>query len=295
MEWTRLATSRNERRRRWFLRMGATSSWLTQWRASVRALNDKASLPLLQNSPDARLWAKFATDTRVPSGVMLEVQCRHTGVTVSLPLTDPYLLIGNHPRCGLRLDNGSGRDTEYALFWLNGELYGVDLRMNSPHHEADTHYDGWWTERQSLRLGDHLLRVRGLPGIPARVVPMDDDSTVTLQLNSPEGQQERRLTRWLTLIGCSVENDLILREQPIAPRQAALVRTPTSLWLVNLAEGQPPRITDRNVGWALLDPLDEFAFGDTKVHAVITWPDRLPGDIVPATETMSLETITLAD
>ena len=33
--------------------MGATSSWLTQWRASVRALSDKTLLPVAGNSPDA--------------------------------------------------------------------------------------------------------------------------------------------------------------------------------------------------------------------------------------------------
>lgn len=271
-----VATTRNERRRRWFLRTWAASGWLAQWRASVWAATVAAPLPAGPgSSPNARLWTKFTTDSRVPSGVTLRVRRRRSGVTVSVPLTDPYFLIGNHPRCQLQLDSGDGSDTQFALFWLHGELYGVDLRMNQPHNEEENRGDGWWTDGQTLRIGEDELQVCGLPGIPSPTMPVDDDSTVTLHLESPAGRQERHLTRWLTLIGCAADNGVVIRERGIAARQAALIRTPTSLWMVNLADGLSPRISNRVVGWSALDPMDEFTFGETKAHAATTWPDHL--------------------
>lgn len=270
-----MSSTRNERRRRWFLRTWAASGWLNQWRDSVRALTLADPGPA-DTSPHARQWAKFAADNRVPMGVVLQVHRRDTNVTVSLPLTDPYVLIGNSPCCGLRLDDPSLRGMQYGLFWLNGELYGVDLRPNDPNHDDPIPRDGWWTDGQSLRLGDYTLWVRGLPGIPARTSLLDDNSTITLHRTSPTGVQQRPITRWLTLIGCGVEDGVFIPEANIAPRQAALIRTPASLWLVNLAEALPPRITNRPIRWSQLDPLDEFTFGESTCHLTVAWPDALP-------------------
>ncbi len=295
-----VASTRNERRRRWFLRTLIVSEWLSQWRASVWAAN--AAAPLSRGSggpPSAQLWAKFAADSRVPSGVILQVRQRGTGVTISLPLTDPYLLIGNHPRCQLRLDGGTGRETQYALFWLHGELYGVDLRRNSPHPPSDERVDGWWTDGQTLRIGEYQLQVQGLPGIPSRMIPVEDDSTVTLHLESPRGRQERHLTRWLTLIGCAADSGVIVREGTIAARQAALIRTPTSLWIVNLADGLSPRIANRPVDWTALDPMDEFTFGETKAHVATTWPERMVAASAtiefPNTDTLNRDGVAVGD
>lgn len=271
---TKLATTRNERRRRWFLRTWATAGWLAQWRAAVRDTHAAAPLSAVANrSPRDQQWARFAADSRVPSGVFLEVQRRDTGVTVTLPLTDPYLIIGNSRRCGLRLGDPLLRGEQYAFFWLHGELYGVDLRRNDPHHFVETNFDGWWTDGQSLRLGQHTVRVRGLPGIPARTNLLVDDATASLHLETPTGPHQLPLIRWLTLIGCGVDNGVFINETAIAPRQAALIRTPTSLWLVNLTEALPPQINHRPIEWSLLDPLDEFTFGATKAHVVTTWPE----------------------
>lgn len=296
-----MASTRNERRRRWFLRTWSASGWLADWRATVRAAAVASPLTAEAGlSRSARLWPKLATDTRVPSGVSLLVRRRHTGVTITLPLTDPYLLIGNHPRCQLQLDGTPGQDTQYALFWLHGELYGVDLRMNQPQSLEFRRMDGWWSEGQTLRLGDDVLQVRGLPGIPARTMPLGDDSTVSLHLESPEGEQQRHLTRWLTLIGCAADNGVIVRDRGIAARQAALIRTPTSLWIVNLADGLAPRISNRVAEWSLLDPLDEFSLGETKARVATTWPDQvvpvptpteyLTADLVDEDRRMALQT-----
>ncbi len=268
-----MATTRSERRRRWFLRTQATAGWLTSWRTTVQAASIAALTDRHGPSQHARLWTKFAADARVPTGVMLHVRQRGTGVTITVPLSDPYLLIGNHPRCQLQLDGLAEEETHFALFWLHGELYGVDLRINHPRYAEEPRGDGWWSDGQSLRLGDYQLQVRGLPGIPARTVPVDDHSTVMLQLATADKRQEQRLTRWLTLVGCAAQSGVILREPGIAARQTALIRTPTSLWIVNLANGLPPRLGDRPVEWAALDPLDEFSFGAIKGQAMITWPD----------------------
>lgn len=270
-----MATTRSERRRRWFLRSWALSGWLTDWRAELRAASE--ALPSKHGAgvdSHARLWQKFAADSRVPSGVTLLVRQRDTGVTITFPLADPYLLIGNHPRCQLQLSGLPDRETQYALFWLQGELYGVDLRMNSPHQTEEPCCDGWWTDGETLRLGEYEIKVRGLPGLPSRTVRIDDDSTITLHLESLVGRQERHLTRWLTLIGCAAESEVMIRDPSIAARQAALIRTPTSLWMINLAEGLPPRMAHRTLEWSALDPMDELSFGEIKVYTVRTWPEQ---------------------
>jgi hypothetical protein len=254
-----LVATRSERRRRWFLRTWAVHDWFAKWRASHRASHPVTSQSLNDN-PTRSLssWSRFAVDSRVPSGVTLEIHRRNTTVTVSVPLTDSYVLIGNTPQCGVRLDDDAIRGIQYGLFWLNGELYGVDLRGNIPDHPEFTVADGWWTDGQSLWLGDFQLHVRGLPGRPAPMVPIDDHSMVTLHVDSPVGAQQWPLTRWLTLIGSAVEHGVLIRDAVIAPRQAALIRTPTSLWLVNLAQDLPPRMMSRKVSWSSLHLAGEW-------------------------------------
>ncbi len=270
-----MASTRHERRRRWFLRTWAASGWLAKWRAAVWAETTTPSLCFTSDdSPRARQWARFAADVRIPSGVRLEVRDRRTAVKVELPLTDPFLLVGNHPCCGLQLNSLLAKDVVYAFFWLHGELYGVDLRMNSPQTEPGPLQDGWWSSGQSLMLGDYTLCPRGLPGLPARGLPIEDQSTVTLHLDSPQGSQQRHLTRRLTIIGCAPDNGVMIHADSMAPRQAAFIRTPTSLWIVNLARGLPPKLGHQPVAWSPIDPLDEFTFGETKCHAVTTWPEN---------------------
>ncbi|HET6426469.1 MAG TPA: FHA domain-containing protein [Planctomycetaceae bacterium] len=268
-----MATTRNERRRRWFLRTWATAGWLTTWRASVRAAYSGESPVGSDTSPEARSWAQFAADVRVPSGVVLEIRRRHAAVTITVPLTDPYLLIGNHPACGVRLD-GLPREIQYAFFWVNGELHGVDLGINAKHPDEAVHKEGWWSPQDKLMLGDYELRVRGLPGIPSRTFHFDDHNTITLHTVTGDESQERALTRRLTLVGCAPDNGVVLRGPGIAPRQAALIRTPVSLWIVNLAEGAQPQINGRVIPWSLLDPHDEFAIGNTRCHVITAWPEH---------------------
>lgn len=272
-----MATTRNERRRRWFLRTWAASGWLAKWRAAVWATEEAAPWPTVDLSPRSRRWGKFATDVRVPGDVRLEVRRRHTAVSVTVPLTDPYLLIGNHPACGLQLDGLPPGEIQYALCWLNGELYGVDLRINSAQGTDVPLQDGWWSDNDVLQLGEHTLQVRGLPGLPARMLPIDDHAVLSLHLESAEARQERHLTRWLTILGRAPDCGVVIRETGVAPRQAALIRTPVSLWLINLSEGTPPRIDHHLMDWTLLDPHDEFTFGPLRCHAVITWPENFDG------------------
>ena len=267
-----MATTRNERRRRWFLRSWATAGWL-KWQAALRGERQEHWLTPVQTTPHSQQWTRFAADVRVPGGVWLEVRQQRTAVSIRVPLSDPYLLIGNHPACGLRLDGLPSREIQYALFWLNGELHAIDLRQNSAQPPAGPRREGWWSDQNHLRLGDYHLQVRGLPGWPSRTFPFDDHSTVTLHLDSPDGRQERPLTRWITLVGSAADNGIVLREPGIASRQAALIRTPVSLWIVNLADAAPPRINSRNSPWSLLDPHDEFVMGNTHCQVMTEWPE----------------------
>lgn len=257
---------------------------MAKWRATVWATEEAAPWPSLDTSPRGRQWSRFAAHVRVPSSVRLEVRRRHTAISINVPLTDPYLLIGNHPACGLRLDGLPPGEIQYALCWLNGELYGVDLRINAAEGTDAAVQDGWWSEKDALHLDEYTLRVRGLPGLPARTLPIDDQATVSLHLESNEGRQERHLSRWLTLLGRAPDCGVVIRETGVAPRQAALIRTPLSLWLVNLSDGTPPRIDHHLIDWSLLDPHDEFTFGPTRCHAVITWPENFAG---PAPESVT--------
>lgn len=289
-----MATTRNERRRRWFLRSWANAGWL-QWQAALRGEREERWLAPVETTPQNRQWARFAADVRAPGGVVLEVRDVRTAITISVPLSDPYLLIGNHPACGLRLDGLPDREIHYGLFWLNGELHAIDLRLNSTHPPQTPRREGWWSEQNHLRLGNYLLRVRGLPGWPSRTFPFEDHSTVTLHLDSPDGRQERPLTRWITLLGSAPDNGIVLREPGMAPRQAALIRTPVSLWLVNLADHLPPRMQHHPTAWTLLDPHDEFTFGETRCHAVTIWPENAFAAATDTENERSPETSTAAE
>lgn len=260
---------RDERRRRWRLR-----------KAMGAALSD-AGGPITTNAtPSCEQAAplapgeQFARACAIPPRARLSVALR-SGPLLSLPLTEPVLFIGSGPECRLRLVNAGLDRRHYALFWLSGSLYGIDLHRAQ--RQPERVVGRWWTEDTVVHLGPFRLRAERIaPALfPAE---KDRNGALPLQLQWVAGERTHieRLRARLTLFGTGSCCTFQLRDARLAPVQAALVRTPRSLALIDLADNSWTRRAGDLVSAALLDPGDEFEIGRTVFQVASVWEDFSP-------------------
>jgi hypothetical protein len=210
----------------------------------------------------------------------MELHTDGSPTSILMPLDDPWLIAGTDPTCGLRLSGPQVEPAHYAWFWLAGQLYGLDLSMNGTAPAIP--FEGWWRDGAQIRIGTHRLRYHASPAVPEPFHP--DRPLPELSLSAGTGRRSLRLERWFTLIGRDRRCELVLDEPGVADRQAALIRTPDSLWLVNLAEASPPRSGGRPRAWLSLDPLDEFTIGQTTFRIESNWAEAAPTPVSPAVD-----------
>lgn len=255
------------RRRRWLLRTSATRSNET---AGVGAALiegpafDPATLPLTP-------WQVFARDCAASPRARLWMKV-DGGLELSTPLTDPVLFIGAGPECRLRCVDANLDRRHYALFWLAGSLYGVDLHRAL--RDPGAMFDCWWMENNALDVGPFRLRATGI----SQTISRDDSDRSTalplqIQWTAETRSHVEPLRARLTLIGSGPGCSIRLHDARLAPVQAALVRTRRSLGLFDLAGNTWTRQAGRPIERSLLDPGDEFEIGRTSFDVSAVWDE----------------------
>lgn len=261
-----MAATRGERRRRWLVRLFNHREWLaTPVLTAVPPNSQRTAAPLSE-----RLWSHFRSGCAVPADVLLKVSTASAEAIVTIPLTDPYVILGSDRRCQLRIVSPGVAPQHYALFWLSGRLYGLNLSGNAEGF-SPAGLDGWWSDKRPLRLGEYQVRVEGLPGRPVSLQISGDMPEATLTCTAPEGTRTIALKKWLTRLGRHGDNDVPMNDPGVAERQAALIRTPAALWLVNLCAARPVTMSGRAVNWVPLDPGDEFTLGTMTCQVQSDW------------------------
>ena len=193
-----------------------------------------------------------------------------------VPLNQPFVLIGRNPSCDIRFDHPGVLPRHLYLQWIDGRLFCCTLGMPSQKSPAV----GIWIGEEPVTVGPFQLSVidsESLPSLAPESLPSrnSDDPQVdfdplgkSAELASDVPQVQLTFTgveqsdnfwpvdRPLTLIGCGSQCKLRLDHADIPTVLAALYRTPTSLWLINLADEESLRVNEQST---LLQSLD---FGD---------------------------------
>lgn len=253
MGWKTVAVpvSRSDRRRRWFLRAHAACAGLPH-RAESAVSAGLAEVPA--PGPASDVPRPFAAACGVPDGAVLQVRSLTSGVTIALPLLQPFLLVGRDPACGLCLQDESVAPRHYYLQWLDGRLYGRAL--TAPFAGE------FWDEATQLQVGRFELTVSGIGAPPAgSAFHGDRPADFELVNLSTTPQHVRPIDRRLILVGSSAECDLPLDDPTLAPFQAAFIAGRGQLWLVDLAGDASTTLAGRAVDWAAVGPGDELALG----------------------------------
>jgi hypothetical protein len=266
-----LSPNAGDRRRRWLMRTHLLSSAPVIDPPSAASVTSRHSLAVTRAT---RLWQQFTRDCQVPPGARLELRSSGSAISITLPLNAPWLIAGTDATCGLRLHGPDVDPAHYVWFWLAGQLYGLDLSLNGSAPAVP--YEGWWRDGSAVRIGTHQLVFRAGTAVP---VPFKLDGPIPdILVTAGTDRRSLRLDRWLTLIGRDRRCEIVLDDPGVADRQAALIRTPRSLWLVNLAEASPPMSGGQPRAWL---PLDEFTIGRTTFSIETVWP-AAPQTSVPA-------------
>lgn len=271
-----MVATRSERRRRWFVLRYLSGRRRVATSPAAAAVNPSPSLI-------DRWWRQWRRDCGVPANAKLNVVADDGRLRVQMPLVDPFLLIGTDSRCGLQLQGPDIAPRHYALFWLGGRLFGVNLVSQSD-RGARVPATGWLVDGQRLTLGRYQLQLSGLS--PVAAPRFRDGLQISLRHTTEADFTNRAGTvpikRWLTLIGRHADCDVPLPDRGVAERQAALVHTPSSLWLVNLSMAAPPLMGGQSIAWTALDPLDEFTILRRRFRIEAEWPMRVPLALPPS-------------
>jgi len=190
---------------------------------------------------------------------------------VSLPLSDLVTFVGSGPECRLRLLDAGLDARHYALFLVGGSIYGIDLHRAQ--RDPETSCGEWWTPKTVVHCGGAQLRPRFMGrGTLAGA------HELSLELRGQVAGHSfvTPLRTLITLIGSGKWCTVRLCDPGVAPVQAALVRLPHSLVLIDLADNTWTRRHDEPVRWSLLDPTDEFEIGRTVFQVTAVWDDFTP-------------------
>ena len=189
-----------------------------------------------------------------------------------IPLDQPYLLIGRSPSCNVRFEHPAVLPRHLYLQWIEGRLFCCTLGMPSQKSPAM----GFWVSEEPVAVGPFQLSLIESEELPPLVTRHNDDQQSAgfdplgkstefandvpqVQLTFAGVEQDDNywpVDRPLTLIGCGSQCKLRLDHADIPTVLAALYRTPTSLWLINLSDEDSLRVNQQSTSLHSLD------FGD---------------------------------
>lgn len=248
---------REHRRRRWCLHL--------QNRALTLLPEEHLPVPSEQPIPQVK---RVPTPSDFAVTGQQRVLMTAPGLQLSLAVGDLVTFLGSGPECRWRfIDAGLDR-RHYVLFALDGALYGIDL--SQARRRSETAVGEWWHPGTVVRAGALTMRPQSMLGRSSKAL-YRDALPLRLHWNAAGHGHSCALQSRITLIGGSPWSTIRLHDPGVAPLQAALVRRPHSLVLIDLADNTWTRRRGQPVAWSLLDPGDEFEVGRTAFQLSADW------------------------
>lgn len=189
---------------------------------------------------------------------------------LEIGLGRPFLIVGRHQGCDLRLDHPQISLRQLLLLWIEGRLFCCDIAPAKGLFSRPVASSiGQWVDGRPMIVGPYRLQIANASLTPSGNSPLDRCQQLTnhyplLALRFDGVAQSENVwavDRVLTLIGRSAACKLRLNHPSLAPVQACLLRTPTGCWLIDLAGNGGTQVNGQTVAFAAIDPGDELQLG----------------------------------
>jgi pSer/pThr/pTyr-binding forkhead associated (FHA) protein len=213
----------------------------------------------------------------------IQLESEHTGQPMEgivAAFDFPFVLIGRHSRSDLRLDHGGVSRRHALLQAVAGRVFVVDLNSRSKVHwegEEDSRSHGWFDHDRFIQVGPYRMRRRDnqVDADASRELP-DPRSLLQAETSDSDGlpraslelpiRTGNRPSQWflesrLALVGRSDECQLVLTDDSISKFHAALLRTPSGVWVIDLLAREGTHVNGARVRWAWLGDGDALRLG----------------------------------
>jgi pSer/pThr/pTyr-binding forkhead associated (FHA) protein len=237
--------------------------------------------------------------------VPLALECEEAGG--STPGSDihqceyPFLLIGRDPKSDLVLDHAEISRRHTFLQAIAGRILVVDLHSRTKvfwDGEEAPRSKGWLSPNGFIQIGPYRIRRAGsspshdqqaefpVPSSRLGQEPSGAGSIAHAALELPirmsEGPSLWPLGGQLVLVGRSAECELVLSDENVSRFHAALVPTPSGVWVVDLLAREGVHVNSQRVRWAWLADGDSLRMGSfTFILRYETPPDQITRRDVP--------------
>jgi pSer/pThr/pTyr-binding forkhead associated (FHA) protein len=198
-------------------------------------------------------------------------------------LTQPFVLIGRHPRADVCLKDPEVSRRHAFVQMVAGHFFCVDLGSRTgTHWAAGPRSRGWLPNHAPLRVGAYQLAVADTSpgiGLPITATPDGWDPwskgslaryalpTITLSiLNDGKKVCRWRMNRVLAVVGSASSCKVCLRGPGVQGYHCGLVCTPAGVWVIDLQRHGGVQLNDIPVAYALLEDGDQLQLGSYTIH-----------------------------
>jgi pSer/pThr/pTyr-binding forkhead associated (FHA) protein len=215
---------------------------------------------------------------------------------------NPFVLIGRDPRSDLVLENAQISRRHMFLQVIAGRIFVVDLHSRTKVYwegEESPRSQGWLDPARFIQVGPYRIRSAGdsprqdgiaeqPPDPTASMVPerrgagLVPRASLELPIRMGGGPSLWALDEQLVLVGRSEECQFVLNDESVSRFHAALVPTPSGVWVVDLLARDGVQVNGERVRWAWLADGDSFRVGSfTFILRYEAPPDRITRRDVP--------------
>jgi pSer/pThr/pTyr-binding forkhead associated (FHA) protein/DNA repair exonuclease SbcCD ATPase subunit len=188
----------------------------------------------------------------------------------------PFLLVGRHEGCGLRLEDEAVSRRHAYLQQLGERIFCVDLGSRTGIGWSGRSYPaGWLHPEPGIRIGPFTLEgansARPVGGRGDETAdnwdPLQDrrnDLPVLPRILIEDGKETRsqlHMNRILVLVGSSPDCRIRLRDAGVSKYHCSLVRTPEGIWVIDLLSAAGTLLNGQPIPWARLNEGDRLQVG----------------------------------
>jgi len=213
----------------------------------------------------------------------------------------PFVLVGRHPRSDLRLDDRQISRRHTFLQAIAGRILVTDLESRTKvfwNGEEAARSQCWLEPEEFIRVGPYRIRRNACqatgdpPGeLPPPLPAWDQErseagpvprAALELPIRVGDGPSLWPVEGHLAMVGRADLCQLTLTDDSISRFHAALVPTPSGLWVVDLLAREGVHVNGERVRWAWLADGDTLRMGRfTFILRYETPPDELTRQDVP--------------
>lgn len=233
--------------------------------------------------------------------VPLALECDGPDLLAPYESAEPFALVGRDGCTDLILDDPRVSRRHAFIQALAGRVFCFDLESRTRlrwNGETSSRSWGWLDPGQEIHVGPYAIRrtasahlcvgerategpLRPHEVVPGQAGPMPLGG-LELPIRTNRGKTPWWLKGCIGFVGRSDACQLVLSEQSVSRFHAALVRTGTGVWVVDLRAREGTLVNDTRVRWAWLDDGDTVRIGRfVFIFRYETPPDRMSRKLAP--------------